>query len=262
MTVKIVAGDCLTLTDASAFDCMLTDPPYSEHVHENATSSSGKRGTRHRDLGFGHLTPELRAKIISFAGQVKRWSVIYSDIEGFGDWLSAARAVKPEPTYIRGIPWCRWSMPSLCKWPPQGAEMLAIFYGSARGRKEWNGPGNLTHLSHTALRGEQKHKCQKPLDQLLDIVEFFSNEGDCVLDPCAGSGTTALACKLLNRNCVSYEIDPVWAARAQERLSASTLSRPDQERYDRWRITADARSKDAERRRLHNVKVRSRLEST
>jgi len=52
------------------------------------------------------------------------------------------------------------------------------------------------------------HPTQKPLQLMLMVVECSTDEGDWVLDPFAGSGTTAVACKLLNRNCVAIEIDP------------------------------------------------------
>jgi site-specific DNA-methyltransferase (adenine-specific) len=50
------------------------------------------------------------------------------------------------------------------------------------------------------LRGEDKHKAEKPLDQALDLVEWFSDEGETVFDPFAGSGTIGLACRILGRS--------------------------------------------------------------
>jgi len=54
------------------------------------------------------------------------------------------------------------------------------------------------------------HPWQKPLSLMIMIIQASTDEGDWVLDPFAGSGTTAVACKLLNRNCVAIEIDPQY----------------------------------------------------
>ena len=54
----------------------------------------------------------------------------------------------------------------------RGLEHVVVLH--PKGRKRWSGPGNLTHLAHLALRGEGKHKAEKPLDQALDLVSFFS----------------------------------------------------------------------------------------
>lgn len=51
------------------------------------------------------------------------------------------------------------------------------------------------------------HPTQKPLNLIKDLVEKHSNVGDLVLDTFAGSGTTAEACILLNRNYVLMEKD-------------------------------------------------------
>jgi DNA modification methylase len=51
------------------------------------------------------------------------------------------------------------------------------------------------------------HGTQKPLQLLKDLVEVNTNEGDIVLDPFAGSGTTCLASKILGRRYIGIEKD-------------------------------------------------------
>jgi len=62
------------------------------------------------------------------------------------------------------------------------------------------------------------HPTQKPLKIIMHLIEIGSNEGELVLDPFSGVGTTAAACKLLNRECISIEIDPIYCKLAAERL--------------------------------------------
>ena len=49
------------------------------------------------------------------------------------------------------------------------------------------------------------HSTQKPLALLEYIVKTYTNEGDLILDPVAGSGTTGAACLNLNRRCILIE---------------------------------------------------------
>jgi len=63
-----------------------------------------------------------------------------------------------------------------------------------------------------------KHPTQKPLALMERIVRVFSNENDVVLDPFMGSGTTAVACKLLNRKCIGFESNYDYYKISQERI--------------------------------------------
>lgn len=49
------------------------------------------------------------------------------------------------------------------------------------------------------------HPTQKPLKLIEEIVKTYSNEGDLVLDNCAGSGTTGIGCIVTNRNFILIE---------------------------------------------------------
>ena len=62
------------------------------------------------------------------------------------------------------------------------------------------------------------HPTQKPIKVLKNLIEIFTDEGDTVIDPVAGSGTTLRACKELNRNCYGFEIDRNFYNLAQEKM--------------------------------------------
>ncbi|HQA59270.1 MAG TPA: site-specific DNA-methyltransferase, partial [Acetivibrio sp.] len=53
-----------------------------------------------------------------------------------------------------------------------------------------------------------------------DHIISWSNEGDVVLDPFMGSGTTAVACINTNRNYIGFEIDNDYYKAAKERLES------------------------------------------
>ena len=50
------------------------------------------------------------------------------------------------------------------------------------------------------------HPTQKPVNLLKQLIKIFTDEGDVVIDPCAGSGSTLRACMELNRSCYGFEI--------------------------------------------------------
>lgn len=65
------------------------------------------------------------------------------------------------------------------------------------------------------------HGCQMPEQVLGRIIRACSNEGDLVLDPFAGSGTTPAVARKLGRRALAFELSPEYAARAQARLEAA-----------------------------------------
>ena len=55
-------------------------------------------------------------------------------------------------------------------------------------------------------RTPKVHPTQKPVQLLERLIEIFTDPGDVVIDPCAGSGTTLLAAAQLNRRAYGFEI--------------------------------------------------------
>lgn len=62
------------------------------------------------------------------------------------------------------------------------------------------------------------HPTQKPVKMLKKLIEVFTDEGDTVIDPCAGSGTTLRACKELDRNCYGFEVSKNFYNQAIENM--------------------------------------------
>ena len=52
-----------------------------------------------------------------------------------------------------------------------------------------------------------KHSTEKPVALMEWLLKYFSKEGDVVLDPTMGSGSTGVACKNMNRNFIGIEMD-------------------------------------------------------
>lgn len=63
------------------------------------------------------------------------------------------------------------------------------------------------------------HPTQKPVEMLKRLIEIFTDEGDVVIDPCAGSGSTLLAATELNRRSFGFEIKKDFFKAATELLN-------------------------------------------
>ena len=63
-----------------------------------------------------------------------------------------------------------------------------------------------TTLEIKSTRG--KHSTEKPIELMKWILKYYSKEGDVVLDPTMGSGSTGVSCKEMNRNFIGIEKDP------------------------------------------------------
>ena len=78
------------------------------------------------------------------------------------------------------------------------------------------------HCKNTVFRypcGRNKiHPTQKPEELIERLVLASSNEGDLVLDPFSGSGTTAVVCKKNNRNFIGFELNKEYYDKAVERI--------------------------------------------
>jgi len=63
------------------------------------------------------------------------------------------------------------------------------------------------------------HATQKPVALFEYLIRTYTNDGDTVLDPTAGSGTTAVACKRSERHYICIEKEPEYCAIAEKRLA-------------------------------------------
>ena len=62
------------------------------------------------------------------------------------------------------------------------------------------------------------HPAQKPIKVLKQLIEIFTDPGDVVIDPCAGSGTTLRAAVELGRSAYGFEIDRNFYQRARNEM--------------------------------------------
>ncbi|MFS0819655.1 site-specific DNA-methyltransferase [Lysinibacillus sp. 1P01SD] len=90
--------------------------------------------------------------------------------------------------------------------------------------KEISGGGNTDRYPRSVLQfasDKQRlnlHPTQKPLALCEYLIKTYSNEGDVILDNCAGSGTTLVAAQNLNRNFIGIEKEEHYVEVSRKRL--------------------------------------------
>lgn len=92
-------------------------------------------------------------------------------------------------------------------------QLMKELNGGRQMKDVWT--GNLTSRKEKTFG---KHPTQKPLYLLKKILLASTRENDLILDPFCGSGTTGVACKLLNRKFIGIDNDAEYITLAKERL--------------------------------------------
>ena len=106
---------------------------------------------------------------------------------------------------------------SVIKHPPRKAGIKNPYdgmNGSEKGTYDPPLPNSILEIS--SQKG--KHATQKPVDLIKWCLKYYSKEGDVVLDPTMGSGSTGVACKDMNRQFIGVEMDEAIFNVAVERL--------------------------------------------
>ena len=230
--VTIYHGDCREImANLEAVDHMITDPPYSAHTHAkqwigSALTDDGKPrvSTAFKELGFDALTPEIRHDVCREAFRlVARWSMAFCDLESIWHWREDMRGAGLD--YVRTCIWDKVdSAPQFTGDRPASAAE-AIVVAHKRGKKEWNGGGGRNVFCHAtnAEKGAKPHPSTKPEPLMAELIGLFTDAGDLILDPFAGSGSTAVAAKRLGRRCILIEQQEQYCEVAARRLSQEAL---------------------------------------
>ena len=232
-------GDCLegmrTLADKSV-DVVITDPPYEAEAH---TKQRRILDPRKQTLvmapieSFAAITEEQRAGVaIQIARVTKRWAVVFCQLEAAMTWRGCFENAGAR--YVRTMIWIKPNgQPQLTgDRPGVGYECMVVVDCSGEPLR-WNGGGKRGWIIEPTLanfsRTERMHETQKPQPLMEQLVADFSDEGELVLDPFAGSGTTGVACRQLGRRFLGWELNPEYHAIATRRLRGEEAKpRPEQ----------------------------------
>lgn len=230
--VTLYRGDCLdVLPTLGPVDHVVTDPPYSEHTHSKqwigaSLTSDGKPrvSTAHKELGFDPLDDATLLAVCLEARRIaQRWTLAFCDLESIWLWRDKLQAVGLD--YVRTCVWDKVDgAPQFTgDRPAAGAE--AIVCAHPKGKKRWNGGGSRNVFRHAvnAEKGGKPHPSTKPEPLMCELVALFTDPGETILDPFAGSGTTLVAAKRLGRKAIGIELNPAYCDVIVSRLRQGSL---------------------------------------
>jgi site-specific DNA-methyltransferase (adenine-specific) len=196
---------------------VITDPPYSEATHAGAITNTGRAKKDYaKAVDFEHIGLEqLEEAFVQMGRVTSSWVVANLDYKHafHFDWRTPAGLrmlrigvwVKPNP------------MPQISgDRPGQGWEAIAFMHRDDV-RPAWNGGGR-SGVWHMPAAQNIGHPTSKPLPMVRDWVRLFTNPGDVILDPYAGSGTTLRAAADEGRKAIGFEIDERYCEIAAKRL--------------------------------------------
>lgn len=175
------------------------------------------------DKERGFIFEPLRAYL---AGEIERAGAHKEDIN---EWLgfrrqggmagrhyfSRSQWCLPTEEHYRGMRDCLRSL--------GGGKYLRREYEDLRREYEdlrytFNNPGKMSSVWQIPPAKANFHATPKPEELMKRIIEATSNEGDLVLDPMMGSGTTGVACVNLKREFIGIELDEKYFELAEKRI--------------------------------------------
>lgn len=219
-------GDCLdpvtglaSLPDGCA-DHVITDPPYEAEAHTKQRRCRDVLEGRavSAALSFDPISDLDRGVVGAHVSRLAgRWALAFCQVEAAMRWSAAFAGMR----YARTMVWVKPDgAPQFTgDRPGMGYESIVVAHGGTE-RMRWNAGGK--RGVYEFLTGKNDgHPTQKPLALMEALVRDFTDPGDLILDPFAGSGTTGVACRRLGRRFLGWERDPKFHAAAMKRIGAA-----------------------------------------
>jgi site-specific DNA-methyltransferase (adenine-specific) len=225
--VEIYHGDCREVLPElrRQTDLVLTDPPYEAEAHTQQRRIKRAGKVVEEPLTFAPMTPRLREEVASEIRKIaKRWVLTFCQVEAAPIWRK-----EYEFYGLRYMRTCIWVKPDgqpqlTGDRPGMGYETLLAMH--SQDNAHWNGGGRVGVFIHNKnhMGGQPAyHQSMKPLPLIKELISLFSDEGELVIDPFMGSGTTLRAAKDLGRKCIGIELEEKYCETAVKRLCQEVL---------------------------------------
>ncbi len=218
--IVLLHGDCLEIMPQipnETFDLIVTDPPYNvgyhyetykddlehqEYLEMIVKTTFGKSVLIHypeESIQIALAKNEAPHKCVAWvynANTPKQWRLI--------SWFNVMPDFSKEKQPYKNI---------------NDKRIKELLSKGSRGTNiyDW---WNIEQVKNVSCE-KTKHPCQIPLNVKKRIIKI--TEGNCIIDPFLGSGTTAVAAKELGRKCIGIELDAAYLKEAVDRLKQETL---------------------------------------
>jgi len=199
---KIIHGDCIEVMKrmpSRCVDLIVTDPPYGDNT------------------GYGMNNKTIKNNenpLINCTALVEMYRVLKlnSSLYLFTNWKHypfltefISRYTKFKIRHL--LVWKKHNFGLGWAFRHQYELVLVLEKGKPKyNLKNFSDVQTCSHINHN----KENHPHEKPLDLLKKMIVHSSGEGDVVLDPFAGSGSTCKACRELGRKWIGIELDGRW----------------------------------------------------
>ena len=205
--VKLYLGDCLKILPtllAGSVDAVVTDPPYGINYDPSFKKWNGSPSDYRKIIGDDEKfdpSPFLQFPTVILFG-----ANYFSDRLPIGGWIVWDKRIKDQLDKMIGNPaelaWCNHT----------GITMIRVMHG-----------GVVNADSIYGNNEKRFHPTQKPVKVIRRIIEKYTRQGDTILDPFMGSGTTGIACVQTGRNFIGIEIEPKYYGIAEKRIKEAQM---------------------------------------
>jgi len=239
---RITQGDCLDLLRSLPDNCVdiaFADPPFNLKKKYNSTKDSldVNEYLKWCEQWICEMVRVTKPSGSIFVHNIPKWLTYYAaylnQIAKFKHWISWDASTSPMGKSLQPA---HYGILFYVKDPSQ-QKFYEIRYPHKRNRKDgylqkdYGGKKDLLHpfgplvsdvwtdihrIKHNKYRDE--HPCQLPVHLLERIILMSTDEGEIVLDPFSGTGTTAIAAKRLGRQYIGFELSEEYATIAEEKL--------------------------------------------
>jgi len=207
---KVIHGDCLEVMKEmpdECIDCIITDPPYGIEYYSNRYVSGNPHDKIIGDKSFLLPIDELW-RLLKPSGAIFSF---YSHKKPLLDTRLKNVIIWVKNNWTAGDLYGDFGNQYEC------IGFLPKDNFKLRNKKRYS---NVWFFDRVPPKF---HPTQKPIGLISRIIECGSREGDIILDPFLGSGTTAVACKRLGRKFIGIEINQEYCKIAEERLAQEVL---------------------------------------
>jgi len=213
---QIICGDCLEVMKelpSKSIDLLVTDPPYKiSQKYGGGVDADNLMAVS----SILKVMPEISRVL-----KPNRFAVIFYDnriLPFLFESIKGTNLIYRKQIFLyrrwgNANRWCGWM---------QTTDPVCIFINGYDKPFMPKIKGKVLHDVYIKDKPEKfnaGHMAQKPLEMIKHIINWCSDKNEIVLDCYLGSGTTAVACKQLDRNFIGIEINPDYVDIANKRLA-------------------------------------------
>jgi len=223
-SVTLYEGDCLEVLptlESESIDLLATDPPYGMNYQSARRIDSSSRF----DVIDGDEKPQT-----AWIEHAPRLLTQGACVLCFCEWRGAEEfrtAFEGHGVKVAGqLVWDRIAH-GLGDPSSRPAPQHDLIWFGVNGRFQFSGRRPTSIYRFMRMGGnELLHPTQKPIALMRQLVSDYTAEGDTVLDPFAGSGTTGIAAMMEGRKCILIEKDPKYCGIIRRRVERFDCQQP------------------------------------